>query len=193
MPSSPSASLESGVATANLQPSPATHDVQEGFGRPTAEQEGEEGERSPRGRPARPPPTAAETDPADDSEPSLPTLGGLKLSLLGSCDTSRSPPPAFFSASRHGGLGVVSPCESARSSASNKGELGSLPLSDPPAPGGAPRLAKGHHQTSSSPTSSSPCLSPGIDKLLHLPRGRSLRFFIDGDEGLLGNENRIKG
>lgn len=153
----------------------------------------EEGGGSPRECLVRPPPPAAETNPADDAEPSLPTLGGLKLSLLGLCDASRSPAAAFFSPGRSGGVGVgvgvgvgaVSPCESAMSSASNRGgEQGA-----PPEPG-APRLAEG--KASSSASSSSPFLSPRVDKLLHLPRGRSLRFFIDGDEGL-GNEKKSQG
>lgn len=159
------------------------------------EEQKEGGEGTPRDCPERPPPTAAETAPTADEETSLPTLGGPKLSLLGSCDASRSPTAAaFFSASRKGGVDAVSPCESARYFTSNKGEQDFLSLSSPPEPGpGTPGLTDEGHQASSSP-SSSPCLSPDIDKLLQLPRGgRPVRFFIDGDEGLLGSEKRNNG
>lgn len=183
----------------------ATADAQERRGLPLEKKEEESG-GAPRGCSIRPPPpppsTAAETVPTNEVEPSLPTLGGLKLSLLGSCDASRSPPPAgllLLPAGRLGDVGAVSPCESARSSASNKGEehqQSAMSFSDPPLlppDTGAPR--GGMDQPSSSSSASpvySPLLSASVDKLLQFPRGRSLRFFIDGDEDL-GNEKRSEG
>lgn len=168
--------------------------MQEGCDRPLEGEKGEGG-ATPRGCSARPPPpSVAETDPADDAaEPSLPTAGGLKLSLLGSYgDASKSPPAAFFSASRcyGGGGGAVSPAESAGSSTNDKVETVALPLSGPPDNGATSRRKDRPSSSSSACSCPLPSLSSPVDKLLHLPRGRSLRFFIDGDDGLANNEKR---
>lgn len=167
----------------------ATHDARQPGDRRL--EANKEGGGTPRGSAARPHPSDAEdqTGPTEDAESSLPALGGLKLSLLGSYDAaSKSPPAGLFPAGRYACVGAVSPAESARSSASNRGEKSVLPLSDPPDTGAArwngQPLSSSTCSSSSSPAPLPTVSSPRVDKLLHLPRGRSLRFFIDGDEGL---------
>lgn len=155
--------------------------MQEGYAGALEEKTG--GWGTPRGFAARPPLSVAEADPTDDVEPSLPTLGELKLSLLGSYDSGRSPPVALFSGCRCGDVGAVSPSESARSSISKTGEESGLSISDAPDTGTSRRKNRPSSSACSSSSASS-LMSPPVDKLLHLPRGRSLRFFIDGDEGL---------
>lgn len=138
----------------------------------------------------------------DEAEepPTPPRLGELTLSSLGSYDASKSPPLHLSTSAAsaggggyYGGVGDVSPAESARSFASGKGErappslLPEPPDTDTPKRKGAPSPAASSLLSAAAAADGSPFFSASsspVNKLLRLPRGRSLRFFIDGDDGL---------
>jgi len=143
---------------------------------------------------------------ADEAEPPTPPLGELKLSSLGSYDANKSPPlhlsavaAAGAGGDYYGGVGDVSPAESTRSFASGKGErvppslLPESPDTDTPKRKGGPSPPASSLQSATAAAADgSPFFSASsspVSKLLRLPRGRSLRFFIDGDDGL-AKENK---
>ncbi len=141
-------------------------------------------------------------DEAPES-PTPPRLGDLKLSSLGSCDASKSPPLRLSAAAAasaaggdyYGGVGEVSPAESVRSFASGQGETAPPSLLPEPPDADTPKRKGGPSPAASSLLSAagagagadgSPLFSASsspVNKLLRLPRGRSLRFFIDVDDG----------
>lgn len=133
--------------------------------------------------------------PDDHDPPPRPGLQGLKLSPLGSYDPGRSPLVCESVQSRSTRLGIprveaISPAGSSGScSAENESKT---PFSFAETPGGwagderrlleaakLPSCCSGSCSSSPSPST----LSSPADKLLRLPRGKSFRFFIDGEEG----------